>query len=156
MARLLVASPHVESVQSCLDNMQFNTLFVSCLLYASVIIAWVHPGILHSTADLTRMKTLVTAKTQPWYEAYQAFAADSHSSLSYSFTAACSLVTRDKTYTVCDSQFASDSVAALQLALMWAITGTTTYADKAKPILEAWGSTLKVLNGNENSQLARL
>lgn len=127
--------------------MHFHNFVASFLLSASVAKAWVHPGILHSTADLSRMKTLVAAKTQPWYEAYQAFAADSHSSLSYSFTAACPTVTRDKTYTTCDSQFASDSVAALQLALMWAITGTTSYADKAVTLLSAWGTTLKLLNG---------
>jgi len=134
----------VGSVQFSFTIMQFHILLSFCLLHASVVVAWVHPGVLHSTADLTRMKTLVAAQDQPWYEAYQAFAADSHSSSSYSFSAACPLVTRDKTYTVCDSQFASDSVAAVQLALMWTITGTTTYADKATALLSAWGSTLKI------------
>ena len=112
--------------------------------------AWVHPGILHSTADLSRMQSLVAAQTQPWYEAYEAFAADSHSLLTYGFTSACPVVTRDKdaSLIVCMDQFASDSVAAVQLALMWSITGDTAYADKATTILSSWGSTLKVLNGS--------
>jgi hypothetical protein len=131
--------------------MHFIQPLCICLALAtSALGGWTHPGILHSTADLTRVKNLVAAETQPWYEAYQAFAADSHSSLSYSFTSACPVVTRDKTTSliVCMDQFASDSVAARQLALMWTITGTTSYATKATTILSSWGSTLKVLNGS--------
>jgi hypothetical protein len=44
-------------------------------------------------------------------------------------------------------QFASDSTAALQLALMWYITANEDYATKATQILDAWGKTLKVVNG---------
>lgn len=129
--------------------MHFSTISTLHLALAAISVAWVHPGILHSTTDLTRMKNLVASQTQPWYGAYQAFAADSHSLLGYSFTGACPVVTRDKTtsLTVCVDQFASDSIAALQLALQWSITGTTSYADKATTILSSWGNTLKVLNG---------
>lgn len=111
--------------------------------------AWVHPGILHTDADLNRMKSLVGSQSQPWYEAYQAFSADAHSSLSYSFTTACPIVTRDKdaSLIVCMDQFASDSTAALQLALMWYITTNEDYAVKATQILDSWGRTLKVVNG---------
>ena len=130
--------------------MYFIQPLLICLALATSALSWVHPGILHSTADLTRVKNLVAAETQPWYEAYQAFAADSHSSLSYSFTSACPVVTRDKTASliVCMDQFASDSVAARQLALMWAITGTASYATKATTILSSWGSTLTIVNGS--------
>ena len=116
---------------------------------ASVALAWVHPGVLHTAADLSRMKTLVATEAQPWYEAYQAFASDPHSLLTYSFTKACPIVTRDKnsSLTVCVDQFASDSVAALQHALIWTITGNMSYAAKATTILSSWGSTLKMLNG---------
>jgi hypothetical protein len=44
-------------------------------------------------------------------------------------------------------QFASDSTAALQLALMWYITANEDYATKATRILDAWGKTLKLVNG---------
>jgi hypothetical protein len=130
--------------------MRFIQPISICVALATRALGWVHPGILHSTADLARVKAYVAAETQPWYEAYQAFAADSHSSLSYSFTSACPVVTRDKTASliVCMDQFASDSVAARQLALMWAITGTASYATKATTILSSWGSTLTIVNGS--------
>lgn len=129
--------------------MRSNSILAFSVSIATFASAWVHPGILHSSADLLRMKTLVAAESQPWYKAYQDFAADSHSRLTYSFTSACPVVTRDtnSSLIVCMGQFASDSVAALQHALMWAITGSECYAAKATTILSEWGSTLKVLNG---------
>ena len=135
-------------------KLSLRTLAIS-LGFSRLAVSWVHPGILHNTADLSRIKTLVASETQPWYEAYQAFAADSHSLLTYSFTGACPVVTRDKNadLIVCMDQFASDSVAALQLALMWTITGSTSYANKATTILSDWGSTLKVLNGRNLPKL---
>jgi hypothetical protein len=129
--------------------MRCNSILTISISITSLVSAWVHPGILHSSADLSRMETLVAAQSQPWYEAYEAFAADSHSLLTYSFTSACPFVTRDSNYSlaVCVDQFASDSVAALQHALMWTITETESYAAQATTILSAWGSTLTLING---------
>jgi len=129
--------------------MRCNSILTIGISITSLASAWVHPGILHSSADLTRMKTLVAAQSQPWYEAYQAFAASYYSLLTYTFSPPCSFVTRDSNYDldVCVGQFASDSVAALQHALMWMITGTESYAASATNILSGWGSTLKLING---------
>lgn len=124
-------------------------------IFAVVISAWVHPGILHTTADLDRMRSVVASQTEPWYEAYKEFSSDSNSATSYSFTEACPVVTRDKDagLIVCMDQFASDSVAALQLALMWYITSDELYGAKATQILDSWGSTLKVVNGTSSITL---
>jgi hypothetical protein len=129
--------------------MSFLQTLSICLALTASALGWVHPGILHTTGDLARVKSYVAAETQPWYEAYQDFAADPNSLLSYSFTSACPVVTRDKndSLIVCMYQFASDSVAARQLALMWAITGTESYATLATTILSSYGSTLQVVNG---------
>ncbi|KAF4160321.1 hypothetical protein CNMCM6069_008671 [Aspergillus lentulus] len=53
-------------------------------------------------------------------------------------------------------QFASDSTAALQLALMWYITANEDYATKATKILAAWGKTLRVVNGTDGQLAAAL
>ncbi|CAK7237360.1 hypothetical protein SBRCBS47491_009949 [Sporothrix bragantina] len=117
--------------------------------------AWVHPGILETTADLARVKTLVASGEEPWKTAYTRFAADARSSSTYTLQGPFAYVARDTDVTliVGDSQFASDSVAALQTSLMWIITGDTAYAEKSLEILNAWGSTLKVVNGTD-AQLA--
>jgi hypothetical protein len=42
-----------------------------------------HPGILHHDDDLTRIRTKVAQKAQPWWDGYQKFANDPRSSHSY-------------------------------------------------------------------------
>jgi hypothetical protein len=112
--------------------------------------SFVHPGLLHTTSDIQRMKSMVAAKREPWYSAFSSFAADSHSSLSYSIEGADEVVTRDAVSSITNvgnSRLAEDSVAALQLALMYSITGNVSYAALATRILEAWAQTLIIING---------
>jgi len=113
-------------------------------------VKFIHPGLLHTAADLQRMKSMVAAQRQPWYKAFQSFAADFHSSLSYSMQGPDAVVTRDvnpaKT-NVGTSHLTHDSVAALQLALMHSITGNDAYAALATRIIQAWTDTLTLING---------
>lgn len=111
---------------------------------------FVHPGLLHTMKDLQRMKSMVAEEKQPWFAGYQSFAADSHSSLSYSMQGPNDIVTRDvnpaKT-NAATMHIAHDSIAALQLSLMYTITGNDSYAILATRILEAWTDTLVIING---------
>jgi hypothetical protein len=112
--------------------------------------SFVHPGLLHTTVDLQRMQSMVARQYQPWYTAYLSFAADSHSKLSYSMQGPSAVVTRDANSTIQNAgnnYLAQDSVAALQLALMYSITGNVSYAILATRILEAWAQTLTIING---------
>jgi hypothetical protein len=126
-------------------------LLVLCLWIITVISGkFVHPGILHTTADLQRMKSMVAAERQPWFNAFKLFAADGHSSLSYQMQGPDAIVTRDRNPGKTNAgnvHLAHDSVAALQLALMYSITGNDSYAALATSILEAWTDTLIVING---------
>jgi len=110
---------------------------------------FVHPGLLHTTADLQRMKSMVAAERQPWYAAFQSFAADFHSSLSYPIQGPDAVVTRDAhgRTNVGTAHLTDDSTAALQLALMYSITGNSSYAALATKILEEWTDTLIIING---------
>lgn len=123
------------------------SVFLAVVIHSTT--AWVHPGILHNTADLNRMQSLVAAKTDPWYTAYNSFAADSHSSATYALEGPLEYVCRDKDDSLIYGmqQFADDSDAALQTALMWTITGEESYAEMSVKILDGWGSMLKVVNG---------
>jgi hypothetical protein len=72
------------------------------------------------------------------------------SSLSYSIEGANAVVTRDVNSSITNagnSHLAQDSMAALQLALMYSITGNVSYAALATRILEAWAHTLTIING---------
>ncbi|KAL2823963.1 chondroitin AC/alginate lyase [Aspergillus pseudoustus] len=117
--------------------------------------AWIHPGILETTADLERMKTLIESENEPWKTAYENFSADEYSSADYELAGPFEYVCRDKDSSLMKgmSQFADDSVAALQTALMYTITGERAYAEKSLEILNAWGGALSVVNGSD-AQLA--
>jgi hypothetical protein len=111
---------------------------------------FIHPGLLHTTGDLQRMKAMVAAQKQPWYAAFQSFAADNHSELSYTMQGPDAVVTREANPAKINNatgHLAHDSIAALQLALMYSITGNDSYAILATRILEEWANTLIVING---------
>lgn len=134
----------------------------SCVLFFSfyivVVIAvnrknsneFIHPGLLHTTTDLQRMKTMVAQQKQPWYAAFQSFAASDHSTLNYKIQGPDAVVTRDvnpKKENAGTIHLVHDSVAALQLALMYSITGNESYAALSTKILEDWTNTLIIING---------
>ncbi len=138
-----------------------NTISIVLFLYLFIVATaseinhknsneFIHPGLLHTTADLQRMKAMVAAKNQPWYEAFQSFAADNHSELSYTMQGPDAVVTREANPAKINNatyHLAHDSIAALQLALMYSITGNDSYAALATRILEEWTNTLLVING---------
>jgi hypothetical protein len=123
----------------------FGTWFV----IDSAIAAFVHPGILQSSQDLARMRSLVNSSKEPWKTAFNRFAADTHSNVNYRVKGPLPTVTRDKDgkKTKGMAELAEDSVAALQLTQMWIITQNVQYANKAIIILNAWGKTLRTVNG---------
>ncbi|TVY39655.1 hypothetical protein LOCC1_G008224 [Lachnellula occidentalis] len=57
--------------------------YVFGLLIASSVSALVHPGMLHTDDDFTRMKSKVDANTTPWITGWNMLIANSHSSLTY-------------------------------------------------------------------------
>lgn len=120
--------------------------------------AFAHPGILHNAADLTRMKD--NQNTEPWKSALASFKTDSKASASYSkqgpYTTVCR---KDSTLSTCTSEnygnsaLENDARAAYYNALLWNVTGTQAYANKAIEILNAWSSALTMIAGTDK-QLA--
>ncbi|MBN2037011.1 MAG: alginate lyase family protein [Chitinispirillaceae bacterium] len=115
----------------------------------------VHPGILHTQADLDRLKAKVNAAAQPWKSGWDRLVASSFAQSSY---------TPNPQDTVCCGgngcpngetfmPLARDCAAAYQNALRYRISGSIAHADKAVAILNAWASTLVVINGDSNAGL---
>lgn len=135
---------------------KINILLLFSLFVINVLgtnknpVTFIHPGLLHTTADLQRMKSMVAAEKQPWYAAFQSFSVDFHSLLNYTMRGPNAIVTRDANPAKTNAgtgNIAHDSVAALQLALMYSITGNESYAALGTRILEAWTDTLIIING---------
>jgi hypothetical protein len=115
---------------------------------AQTIRPFVHPGCLHTQADLNRMKSKVASNAQPWKAGYDVFAADPFSSSTYAMRGPFAGVDRG-TNNLNRTVFEQDGNAAYQQALMWSITGNTVYRDKALQIIKGWTRTNTVFTGKD-------
>ncbi|MEV8545606.1 hypothetical protein [Streptomyces sp. NPDC051572] len=106
-----------------------------------------HPGVLHSLADLNRMRTKVAAGAQPWLAGYNVFAADFFSSSSYVVAGGRATVTRGTSPEDGNIDLWYDCNAAYQNAVMWYITQDTAHAYKALEIIKSWTNALQTING---------
>ncbi|WP_199042610.1 alginate lyase family protein [Glycomyces salinus] len=106
-----------------------------------------HPGLLHSAADLERMRRAVAAEEAPIRQGFEAMAADWRSAHDYSIRNTGQITTWGRGPTDHKSEAERDSAAAYQNALMWAITGDVRHADKARDILDAWSASLRGITG---------
>lgn len=132
-----------------------KSILTFVLLTANATLALLHPGLLHTTADFTRMKSKVSAGTAPWITSWNILTANSHSSSSYT-PSPVPIVYRgyDGTHPENYSKLYNDVAAAYALGLRWKISGDTAYADAAVKILNAWGSTLTSIQGTSDAALA--
>jgi hypothetical protein len=109
--------------------------------------AFAHPGLLHSAADLERMRTAVAAQEHPIHQGFTAMAAHARSSFGYRVRNTGQITSWGRGPTDHTTEAAEDAGAAYQNALMWAITGDERHADKARDILDAWSASLQTITG---------
>ncbi len=109
--------------------------------------AFAHPGLLHSAEDLDRMRAAVTAKQAPVYDGFLALAAHARSSYAYVVRNAGHITSWGRGPANFMAEAVSDSCAAYQNALMWAVTGDVRHADKARDILNVWSASLEAITG---------
>ncbi|MEJ6979718.1 alginate lyase family protein [Pedobacter sp. P351] len=110
--------------------------------------AFVHPGILHTAADLSRMKSKVAANAAPWKAGYDKFSADGFSKSTYVPKGYFSTLDRGTT-NVNRTAFENDCNAAYHQALMWKITGQGVYRDKALAIIRGWTNANTTFTGKD-------
>ncbi|MCX4884438.1 alginate lyase family protein [Streptomyces sp. NBC_00847] len=109
--------------------------------------AFAHPGLLHTAADLARMKAAVAAEQSPVHDGYLALAAHARSSASYAVQNTGQITSWGRGPSNFQNQAVADSAAAYQNALMWSVTGERAHADKARDILNAWSTSLTAITG---------
>jgi autotransporter-associated beta strand protein len=133
-------------LQTKMLNYLWVTLFT--LLVCTNVNAqrFTHPGIPFTTYDLNQLKANITK--EPWLSAYNAFAGDDHSKLSYWTPGPSATVTRAPNLN--NTRWISDMIAVRNLAFMWVFTGDSAYARKATDLLDAWAVTNTVWGGNES------
>jgi hypothetical protein len=92
---------------------------------------FIHPGGLHTKADLDRMKAQVAAGAHPWIDSWNALIA--HPKAQNTYTAAARANMGE-----IRQRASADAVAAYLNALRWYISGDTSYAACARRICNAW------------------
>jgi len=100
---------------------------------------------LHSAADLDRMRNDIRTHAQPVYAGFVVLRDDPHSSLGYVSAGASEEVGRNPN--VRTKEFDSDANAAYQCALMGHITGNAEYFRITASILDAWAAKLRRISG---------
>jgi len=111
----------------------------------NTVTPFVHPGILHTTSDLARMKSKVAAGAQPYFDGYKVFRTHPLSSATYTVKGGFAEMGRNPDVNTTQSE--DDADAAYQTAIMWAITGDRAYAQKSIQILDIWSAHLTTISG---------
>jgi len=107
---------------------------------------FVHPGLLHSAADLLRIKKMVTQSDEPWRSGFEQLRRHPQSQADWHLAGPVAEVDRFKPSC---HKFDFDGNAAYQNALLWCLTGDEAHAKKAVQILNAWSGTLSQFAGRD-------
>ncbi len=110
---------------------------------------FVHPGLLHTSADLLRIRQLLTAGQEPWKSGFETLRQDRCSRADWKLNGPLETVTRGPLASAGNAQMVQDGNAAYQNALMWCLTGGEAHAKKAVEILNAWSATLRKMDGRD-------
>jgi hypothetical protein len=112
----------------------------------------VHPGMLHTEDDFTRMRDKVNANAQPWKGSWDLLVTRRNSQSNWSPRPVATVIRGGTGDNV--ALLYNDVHAAYQNALRWKISGDVAHAEKAIGIMNAWSSTLTSIGGNADRFLA--
>ncbi|KAH7199308.1 chondroitin AC/alginate lyase [Fusarium oxysporum] len=119
------------------------------------VTGFVHPGLLHTSRDLERVKTHVLKGDEPWKTDWQLLLNNSRASPTYQPNPQPTIYRgSDGTHAENYPRLYNDAHAAYQLAIRWHIQGDDQYADAAVAILNAWSSTMVAIGGSSDRFLA--
>ncbi|TGO52205.1 hypothetical protein BOTNAR_0331g00010 [Botryotinia narcissicola] len=120
------------------------TLLFQLFLLVNTTFAFVHPGLLVSETDITRIKSKLTQKLDPWQSSWDKLTSISYGQSNYTNNAV-ARVYRDATADITANAelLWHDAAAAFALGLRWKIEGDAQYAEAAAAILTAWGEKLE-------------
>lgn len=126
-----------------------TTLFFQFLFFIPFVSAvFIHPGLMATSTDISRIKTKLSEKKNPWTRSYAVLTGMRFANPTYTNGAVSNLTRAENT-----DLLWHDAAAAFALALRWKLEGDDTYAAAAAKILTAWGETLESLGTDSDSFL---
>lgn len=119
---------------------------------------FVHPGLSHKKSDIERMRAMINAKMNPWYDSFVVLSNDNNAKYTYAVKGSPSITLikqpgGDNTY----GAISADARAAYLNALMWVLTDDVRHAQKAVEIFNAWKNvTCFEAGGTESLNVGRV
>jgi hypothetical protein len=110
-------------------------LLLICIANQTAQAQYVHPGGLHTLADLDRMKAQVAAGAHPWIDDWNLLIADPLAQSTYTAAPRANMGANRQ-------RADQDAHAAYLNAIRWYISGDTSYADAAVRILNGWAAAV--------------
>lgn len=120
-------------------------------LYGVLAHGLVHPGLLHTADDITRIQGFVNDGTEPWLTGWNKLEARANADYSPNPV---ETVYRGTGSPENYANLFRDAAAAYANAVHWSISGDETRAQAAIAILDGWSSTLKAIDGSSDKYLA--
>ncbi len=111
-----------------------------------------HPGMLHTTMALEKIRQNVNNKVQPNLDTWNALLSDGYSKTTEAPRPLETVVRGGDGSNY--AQFYKDIRRAYQLALVWSINGSEEHGKQACNFLNSWSSTMTTLTGNADRFLA--
>ena len=127
---------------SVLLKLGFYCLFLSIGLEMQAR-KFVHPGILHTTQSIERMRAQIADKEYPAYGSFELLKSHHCSQADYQPFGPFEIISRDGEFRHTKSKMEQDFSAVYQNALMWVLTGEKTHAEKSLELLLGYAGTLK-------------
>ncbi|MDR7385327.1 alginate lyase family protein [Promicromonospora iranensis] len=115
-------------------------------------LAYAHPGMQHTAAQLDAAARRVAAGTQPWKGGWDRLVANGRSSATWQPRPLADVIRGGDGQNY--AQMYLDIHAAYQNALRWRVSGDEAHGAAAVRILNAWSGTLRSLGGNADRFLA--
>jgi regulation of enolase protein 1 (concanavalin A-like superfamily) len=110
-------------------------LLLICVASQTASAQFVHPGGLHTAADLNRMKTQVAAGAHPWIDDWNLLISDPLAQNTYTAAPRANMGANRQ-------RADQDAHAAYLNAIRWYVSGDTSYADTAVRILNGWAAAV--------------
>lgn len=132
-----------------------RSIFISQFVcFLPLISAFIHPGLLVNDADITRIKSKLSAKLDPWQSSWATLTSLVYSQSNYTNNAVPGVYRDTANGVTANAQLLwHDTAAAFALGLRWKIEGDEKYAKAAAAILVAWGETLENFDVGDDEYL---
>ena len=144
------------------QNMNRIFIIIVSLFFCVHLIAqdFIHPGILHNSESLKRIKTTVAEKRQPWKSGYELFNTDFRASCNYKMNGPYEFVSRTGSKlgesNLHKKEFEDDCLASYYNAIQWVITGNKQHAEKSIEIMNGYSSKLKGIINRDKELMSPL